>query len=166
MAYGEAKVYFDGSHYIAIPHTTRPTKRRYRYAEEEVIVGEDRNENKKESTLSVSEGVPFELEEINIEEIEDIAELFKASPPPAEKQKRVATRKELFEEWYLECINLSRTEKRRILIEKMRPYFDSDEKAEKYVEMHLSRKQRNLICRRIRLSRKANLQEFRCPANL
>ena len=160
MAYGEAKVYFDGSHYIAIPHTTRPTKRRYRYAEEEVIVGEDRNENKKESTLSVSEGVPFELEEINVDEIEDIAELFKDSPPPAEKQKRVATRKELFEEWYLECINLSRIEKRRILIEKMRPYFDSDEKAEKYVEMHLSRKQRNLICRRIRLSRKANLQEF------
>lgn len=49
MAYGEAKVYFDGSHYIAIPHTTRPTKRRYRYAEEEVIVGEDRNENKKKA---------------------------------------------------------------------------------------------------------------------
>ena len=96
MAYGEAKVYFDGSHYIAIPHTTRPTKRRYRYAEEEVIVGEDRNENKKESTLSVSEGVPFELEEINIEEIEDIAELFKASPPPTEKQKRVAKKLSAF----------------------------------------------------------------------
>ena len=24
MAYGETKVYNDGSHYIAIPHTTRP----------------------------------------------------------------------------------------------------------------------------------------------
>ena len=42
----------------------------------------------------------------------------------------------------------------------MRPYFDNDEKAKKYVEVNLERKQRNLICRRIRLSRKANLQEF------
>ena len=160
MAYGEAKVYFDGSHYIAIPHTTRPTKQRHSLLEEEVIVGEKANENKAESTLSNGEGVPFGMEEINIDEIEDIAELFKDSPPSASKQNRRATRKELFEEWYLECIDLSRTEKKRILIEKMRPYFDSDEKAEKYVEMHLSRKQRNLICRRIRLSRKANLQEF------
>ena len=24
MAYGETKVYHDGSHYVAIPHTTRP----------------------------------------------------------------------------------------------------------------------------------------------
>ena len=28
MPYGETKVYFDGSHYIAIPHTTRPNLRR------------------------------------------------------------------------------------------------------------------------------------------
>lgn len=160
MAYGEAKVYFDGSHYIAIPHTTRPTRRRYSHAEEEVLVAGEGNENKKESTLSNGESVPFGMKEINIDEIEDIAELFKDSPPSALKQNRRATRKELFEEWYLECIDLSRKEKKRILIERLRPYFDNDEKAEKYVEMHLARKQRNLIYRRIRLSRKANLQEF------
>ena len=28
MAYGETKVYFDGSHYIAIPHTERPPSKR------------------------------------------------------------------------------------------------------------------------------------------
>jgi len=28
MSFGETKVYFDGSHYIAIPHTTRPSKKR------------------------------------------------------------------------------------------------------------------------------------------
>lgn len=27
MPYGETKVYHDGSHYIAIPHTTRPTRK-------------------------------------------------------------------------------------------------------------------------------------------
>ena len=160
MAYGGAKVYFDGSHYIAIPHTTRPAKQRCSLVEEEIIVGGEGNENKKESTLSNGEGVPFGMEEIDVDEIKGIEELFKDSPPSASKQKRVATRKELFEKWYLECIDLPRAEKKRILIERMRPYFGSNEKAEKYVEMHLVRKQRNLICRRIRLSRKANLQEF------
>ena len=28
MAYGETKVYHDGSHYIAIPHTTRPKQKK------------------------------------------------------------------------------------------------------------------------------------------
>ena len=28
MAYGETKVYFDGSHYICIPHTTQAWKRK------------------------------------------------------------------------------------------------------------------------------------------
>ena len=41
--YAEAKVYFDGSHYIAIPHTTRPSFRRPKQPEEilNVIVDED-----------------------------------------------------------------------------------------------------------------------------
>ena len=38
MPYGETKVYFDGSHYIAIPHTTRPTKRRLKPLEEKIVV--------------------------------------------------------------------------------------------------------------------------------
>ena len=40
MSYGECKVYFDGSHYIAIPHTTRPSRRRFRPPEEEIEVTE------------------------------------------------------------------------------------------------------------------------------
>ena len=38
MPYGETKVYFDGSHYIAIPHTTRPAKPRRIRKEEEIEV--------------------------------------------------------------------------------------------------------------------------------
>ena len=163
MAYGETKVYFDGSHYIAIPHTTRPTRRRARLPEEQVEVKDANADAEKESTLTYTEGVPFEqenvkLEEVNLDEIEDISELFADTEPS--KPKRRATRKELFEEWYLECMNMSRAERKHTLIERMRPYFDNDEKAKKYVEVNLERKQRNLICRRIRLSRKANLQEF------
>ena len=41
MAFGETKVYFDGSHYIAIPHTTRPTKKRQKPVEEEITIAEN-----------------------------------------------------------------------------------------------------------------------------
>lgn len=41
MPYGETKVYFDGSHYIAIPHTTRPNLRRTKRTEEVVTVIEN-----------------------------------------------------------------------------------------------------------------------------
>ena len=40
MAYGETKVYFDGSHYIAIPHTERKTKKRPKRPEELITVKE------------------------------------------------------------------------------------------------------------------------------
>ena len=43
MAYGEAKVYFDGSHYIAIPKTERPQKPRAVRREKEIVVN-DNNE--------------------------------------------------------------------------------------------------------------------------
>ena len=38
MPFGETKVYFDGSHYIAIPHTTRPTRKRPKPPEEIIEV--------------------------------------------------------------------------------------------------------------------------------
>ena len=40
MPYGECKIYFDGSHYIGIPHTTRPSRRRSKPPEEEIVVTE------------------------------------------------------------------------------------------------------------------------------
>ena len=49
MAYGETKVYFDGSHYIAIPHTTRPSKKRYKPPEETVEVKDETNVKTKET---------------------------------------------------------------------------------------------------------------------
>ena len=38
MPFEEAKVYFDGSHYIAIPHTTRRVKRRPKEQEKEITI--------------------------------------------------------------------------------------------------------------------------------
>jgi len=169
MAYGECKVYSDGSHYIAIPHTTRPSRKRYRPPEETVEVKDEKTGSAKkpseindtDSTPSDNGGVPFELEEINLEEIDDIEDVFADSEPlPADPPPRRATRKEIFEEGYKETMDLPRQHRKKAVIEKMRPYFDTDERTEEYVRVNLERKIRNLICRRIRLTRKANLQEF------
>ena len=58
MAYPNAKVYFDGSHYIAIPHTERPSRRRYRVQEETSTVvpesadAEEKDERNKRADAS------------------------------------------------------------------------------------------------------------------
>ena len=166
MFYGETKIYHDGSHFIGIPHTTRPSKKRYKPEEVTVEVKEKDSENKDrkckdeelESTPLDIEGVPFEVE---LEEIEVDEEIFPESePPPIVESPRRATRKELFEEAYRESIDMKRTARKRFLIDKMSPYFDTKEKTKSYVEANLERKYRNLVNRRIRLNRKVNLQEF------
>lgn len=162
MAYGEAKVYHDGSHYIAIPHTTRPSKKRYKPEEETVEVKEEQTEDKDnmdiepDSSLLDLESGLLELEEIEVDE-----EIFPESePPPSVNIPRRATRKELFDEYYRESIDLKRNARKRFLRDKMRPYFDDEEDTKTYVEVNLERKYRNLVTRRIRLTRKLNLQEF------
>lgn len=46
MPYPRCKVYSDGSHYIAIPHTTRPYKPRKKTKEEPIAVLEETEERK------------------------------------------------------------------------------------------------------------------------
>ena len=48
MAFAETKVYFDGSHYIAIPHTTRPIKKRYSPPEELITIEDKTDANANE----------------------------------------------------------------------------------------------------------------------
>ena len=97
MSYAESKVYFDGSHYIAIPHTTRPVKKRPKMPEETITV-EDREtkiEEKFEPVISPKIEEEFEAEEVaeNVENKREISEI-KA------KTTRQITKKELFNELY------------------------------------------------------------------
>ena len=52
------------------------------------------------------------------------------------------------------------SEIKKKIIEEMLPHFEKREYCESYVQIHMDRKQRNLICRRIRMCRKANLANF------
>ena len=154
MPYGEAKVYFDGSHYIAIPHSTRPTKKRHKQIEEKITVIEE-NEEGSTTEMADEPSTFLESEQENADKSFDKCEQEKQIKP-----ERKMTRKELFNELYFKYNNLSRRERRNRIIEEMTPYFEKREFAEKYVDLQMERKLRNLICRRVRMCRKANLQNF------
>ena len=144
MPYQDTKVYFDGSHYIAIPPRVAPRHRKYPIPEEPIEVIEDSQNNSTE-TQPKDNSLPQEAKNV-------------APKKPAVKRK--ATRRELFNELYQKLVNEPRRSRRGKLIQGMKPYFKTDEETIEYVDKQLERKQRNLICRRMRFSRKVNLHEF------
>ena len=108
MIYGEAKVYFDGSHYIAIPHTIRPSTKRVQTPEEEITVYE---ENKTKNTDTLSEI----SESVSVEDIIQAGESLNGEEEPQQAEMPIArkmTRKELFEQLYA-MTNQKRREERR-----------------------------------------------------
>lgn len=151
--YAGAKVYFDGSHYIAIPHTTRPSFRRPKQPEEilNVIVEEDDfcSENEPNGEENVLEEPS--LSSVNIEPENGENKSFKI---------KQMTQTEMFEELYKKYINLKKNERKEKIIKKMKPYFKTEKKCIEFVESAFERKLRNLICRRTRMVRKANLVDF------
>ncbi|MBQ3213963.1 MAG: hypothetical protein IJB10_03030 [Clostridia bacterium] len=70
------------------------------------------------------------------------------------------TRKELFEELYLSYLDMPRKVKKEKIYNEMRQYFKTDLDCRNFVEINFDRKLRNIICRRVRMVRKANLQNF------
>lgn len=146
MAYENTKVYFDGSHYIGIPYKPSMAKRGVKTPEETVVITEQ-NE--------VKDGITA----VNTDVADGIANIPDDTAVKPRKERRI-THKELFEELYGKYQGKRKHERKRLILEAMRPYFRSEQDAELYVNTNLERKQRNLICRRVRMSRKVNLQDF------
>lgn len=163
MPYPECKVYSDGSHFIAIPHTTKPYKPRPKKKEEMIIV-KDGNTNAfpAECTCKAERGsAPQESDALS--PLEKIAVMGVREEQPTnilQPNERRMTKKELFNELYQEYLHLKKNERREKLIIALRPYFKTEKAAQTYVDCNLERKRRNLIMRRIRLTRKVNLQDF------
>jgi len=147
MAFAEAKVYFDGSHYIAIPHTTRPGIKKAKPKEEEIIILQEDDSIQDFVDESSSDAIEIENQEDT--------EIKKP------KLKAVAiTKKELFEKLYNKYLDKKKAERKALIVKEMLPHFGSKIECLDYVETNLERKLRNLISRRIRMSRKANLANF------
>ena len=135
MPFPECKVYFDGSHYIAIPHTEKPYKPRPKKQEEIITVKETSVESTETKEIQ-SNSAPQESDALSpLEKIAVTGELPKAEEPeqPAnilQPNERRMTKKELFNELYQQYLHLKKGERRERLIVALRPYFQN-EKAEK-----------------------------------
>lgn len=145
--YPNAKIYFDGSHYIAIPHTERPSKKRYK--EEEFVVEETSDSVSVRSTKAVPDGMkPVPQPEVlpfNVEE----------SEPP-----KTVTRKSEFNRLYEESKRLSKDKRNEYISDNLTSFFKNKEDVEMYVEMQLSNKKRAIQSRRLRFIRKAYMNDF------
>lgn len=154
MWLGGAKIYFDGSHYIAIPHTERPSMKRKKPVEELVTV--ESEEDVENEVLNVVENDT----QIQIEEV--LEEVSKTILEPEEKPKKMKTisLKDYFDELYTKHIDLTKSERKKKIKEEMQQFFASEELVDEFVNINFDRKIRNLICKRVRMSRKANLANF------
>ena len=155
MWYGETKVYFDGSHYIAIPHTTRFVKKKIKPPEELITVSES-----EESTLDEVTDVPSFATQTECNENNQNTDNLSEKTQKTTKNTIKMTKKELFEQLYCEFIDLPKKARMSKIVEKMLPYFEKQKYCENFVKGNFERKQRNLICRRVRMSRKAYLARF------
>ncbi len=158
MPYGETKVYFDGSHYIAIPHTTRPNLRRTKRPEEVVTVIE--NEEGVKIVKVDTPSIFLDKESENVENLDKFSEKSVKIDEKTVKIIKKVSKKEIFEQLYKKYIDLKKSVRKNKILEEMRIYFEDSESCFRFVMNNLERKQRNLICRRIRMARKANLANF------
>lgn len=162
MPYPKCKIYSDGGHYIAIPHTTRPYRPRKKPKGEIIAVTEEVTEETQQPAAEQSapsiEDAPMPLEET----VSDTADCTEIADTLSEKPtaNRLMTKKELFEELYAKYQSLPRYKRKAAILKRMRPYFPDAEAARLYVETNTWRKTRNLIARRVRMTRKINLQTF------
>ena len=170
MPYPKCKVYSDGSHYIAIPYI--PQKPRYKkrkkipppQPEMEVLEDEGPTPFDKFKQMSL-----FDESSADDAASEQKGELQDLSVPCAENnvngEKKPPSRREIFERLYSEHINEPKKRRKKLLIEGMLPYCADYEEAKLYIESNLRRKRNNLIARRVRMTRKANLQSIQADFN-
>lgn len=164
MRYEQTKIYFDGSHYVGIPHTT--VKRRFRPKPKTERFYEDGSPVKD----PFAGGIWTEMTEEELRIFPQKADAGKSdegtekTEPEVKKpirpvRKRVTKTGE-FARLYGECRTRKRKEQKKFLLRHLRKYFRTDSDAEGFVEKKLQDKRRALIARRIRFTRKAQLNDF------
>ena len=158
MSYAEAKVYNDGGHYIAIPYVPNPFAKKRKVEKKRVVVsGED---------------FEFDIEELeenlSLENVEDDYVVEEKTREKIKQENKEKTEikpsgtmlKELFESLYEKSLELSKKARAKYIIDNMREHFNTYHETESFVLSNIERKNRNLIAKKVRLYRKAYLQQF------
>ena len=163
MAYRKCKVYYDGSHYIGIPPQPRkPRPKKGSKVKKEVPELEELDEEDEDCPfdkpvqLSLFDG---ENREENLPEPSPADEAGQETVQSGETAA-VPSRKEIFERLYKEHLYDSGRKRKREIIKGMLPYCKDYADAKLFTELNLRRKRNNLIARRVRMRRKAGLQDF------
>ena len=170
-----AKVYHNGSHFIAIPHTENKRKKRSKPMEKVFVVAEEGDEERQALQLPKLEIMddeecpecPFEEEiESYYKQKQGGIDTVNADMVPSftKKERTVKTKKVTrgseFKRLYEECKNRRVKEQKKYLLKGLRRLFLSDKAAEGYVDGKLMTKYRAVVERRKRFIRKAYLNEF------
>ena len=137
--YPKAKVYSDGGHYIAIPHTEQPYRARRKPKEEFIEVP---NEPKSNDNNCASSAIGESDSRATAESIKTkTAEGTEVKSSETVSSVRRITKKQLFNETYKAHYTDRKSVRRKVLIETMLPYFKDRESAEYYVDAGIARKQ-------------------------
>lgn len=132
-----AKVYFDGSSYIAIaPKAGKKGKRSIR----------------PEPLLQVK--APIEKQDEHKDKT--TAETTDIDRPPSAQQTTVITSKELFEILYKENLDKNRKSRKQAIIDGMKGHFNSLQDCTDYVNKNIRRKDHNKLAKKLRIVRKVN----------
>lgn len=162
MPFAKCKVYSDGSHYIGIPPKPQKSRpKRGAKVKKEVPELEELDENEPTpfdgpKQLSMFDGEKTERRETE----ENVQENGQACNENKPAPVIIPTRKEIFERLYKEHMNDGHRQRKAAIIEGLLPYSKDYDDAKLFTELNLRRKRKNLAARRIRMTRKANLQDF------
>jgi len=148
--YREAKIYYDGSHYIAIPHTERPDRKRHNEKAEEFVV-----EKTTDSEVSVRSKKELEGDLISIPQPEVMPFEVEETEPI-----KTVTRKSEFNRLYDESKGMSKDERKEFISRNMSAFFKADEDSAEYVELQIANKKRTVQARKLRFIRKAYMHDF------
>ncbi len=146
--YPNCKVRFDGSNYIATPHTTNTTKRT-KHTEEKICIsvkdGKFKLEDKKAVIDKLSNTKENSLPSVNDEPKSEI---------------KHTTYKEIFNDLYDKYLYLKPKARKQAIYTGMKPLFHNESDLQIFIDENCFRRWRNLIVRRQRFARKAYNQHF------
>ena len=173
-----AKVYHNGSHYIALPHTENKRKIRPKPKEKVFVVAEETDKKEWEGVVRAAPILPT-LEIVDDDEYpdcpfeEEIEAYYKQEKSKVnadtvssfkKKERKVKTKRVTrigeFNRLYEECKERKVKEQKKYLMEGLRHLFKSLKATECYVDRKLMDKYRALVERRKRFMRKAYLNNF------
>ena len=162
MAYRKCKIYFDGSHHIAIPPQPRkPRPKKGAKVKKEVPELEELDAEDEDCPFDKPVQLSlFDNNDDKRQSKETAPLLTEENAPESSPPDTSPSRKEIFERLYKEHLYDSKRKRKREIIKGVLPYCKDYADAKLFTELNLRRKRNNLIARRVRMRRKAGLQDF------